>query len=489
MTKELLIFIPTYNERENVGAILGQLLALDLKTDILFVDDNSPDGTGILLDELAKDHPNVMVQHRAGKLGIGSAHKHSIAWAYEQGYTQLVTMDCDFTHSPEYIHQFIKLGKTADVVVGSRYLHQGSLSTWNARRRTLTHLGHWATGFFLGLPYDATGGYRLYRLDRVSRYFLTTVQSQGYSFFFESLFILHLNNYRIAEVPTNLPARTYGHSKMRFSDAVNSLSQLVHLFLGKLINRERFNIVEPFHPDEAKAKGLIDPQGWNDYWSRNDSKQAHLVYDLIAAFYRRFIIRPSLNKFIGGNFKPHSVLMHAGCGSGQVDKDIGQKFSIMALDISPVALGMYKKSNRNVRQLIHGSIFDIPLEAESVDGIYNLGVMEHFSEKEIKNILSEFHRVLTPQGRIVLFWPPKFGLSVMFLKSVHFILNDLLKKNVQLHPAEITHIASKKQATAILGNSGFSVKDYSFGLGDLFTHAIIVGEKKNTSKVQTGATA
>ena len=95
MTKELLIFIPTYNERENVEAILGQLLALKLDTDILFVDDNSPDGTGDLLDQLASAHPNMIVQHRAGKLGIGSAHMHGIAWAYEQGYTQLVTMDCD----------------------------------------------------------------------------------------------------------------------------------------------------------------------------------------------------------------------------------------------------------------------------------------------------------------------------------------------------------------------------------------------------------
>ncbi|MBS1227016.1 MAG: glycosyl transferase family 2 [Proteobacteria bacterium] len=483
MKKETLIFIPTYNERENVVAILEKLLALGLHADILFVDDNSPDGTGAILDSIAEINKNVIVHHRPGKLGIGSAHMHGIAWAYEQGYTQLVTMDCDFTHSPEYIHQFIKLGENADVVVGSRYLQEGSLSTWNARRKFLTHFGHWATGFFLGVPYDATGGYRLYRLDRVSRYFLNAVQSRGYSYFFESLFILHLNHYRIAEVPTELPARTYGHSKMRISDAFNSLSHLAHLYLGKLINPERFDIVEPYQPDDTKSAGLIDPQGWNDYWSRNDSKQAHLLYDLIAAFYRRFIIRPSLDKFIFANFSAESILVHAGCGSGQVDRDIAQKMSIMALDISTVALGMYKKSNRNVRKLIHGSIFDIPLDDASVNGIYNLGVMEHFSGSEIVLILNEFHRVLMPRGRIVLFWPPKYGLSVMFLKIVHFILNKVFKKNVQLHPAEITHIASRKQAEAILNNSGFSMKDYSFGIGDLFTHAIIVGEKMEFSRI------
>ena len=107
MSNDLLIFIPTYNERENVEGILRQILNLKLHADILFIDDNSPDGTGQLLDVLASDHPNVFVQHRAGKLGIGSAHKQGIAWAYDHGYRLLVTMDCDATHSTEEIRDFM----------------------------------------------------------------------------------------------------------------------------------------------------------------------------------------------------------------------------------------------------------------------------------------------------------------------------------------------------------------------------------------------
>ena len=107
MNNDFLIFIPTYNERENVEVILRQILDLRLDADILFVDDNSPDGTGQLLDALASSHPNVFVQHRAGKLGIGSAHKQGIAWAYDHGYRLLVTMDCDATHSPEQIRDFL----------------------------------------------------------------------------------------------------------------------------------------------------------------------------------------------------------------------------------------------------------------------------------------------------------------------------------------------------------------------------------------------
>ena len=484
MNKDLLIFIPTFNERENVETLLNQLLALNLSADILFVDDNSPDGTGKLLEQLALKYSCVLVEHRAGKFGIGSAHRYGIAWAYNHGYRKILTMDCDFTHSPEYISQFLELAENADVVVGSRYLKEGSLSTWNARRRLLTRLGHWATDLFLDMPYDATGGFRVYRLDLVSKHFLNLIKSDSYSFFFESLFVLHCNRYKIVELATELPARTYGHSKMRMQDALSSLKHLMHLYVRKSIDKKQFDIVEPLQLADLATTTLLDPQGWNDYWSRNDRKQSHVAYDLIAAFYRRFIIRPSLNKFVLNNFPSSSTLMHAGCGSGQVDCDIAQKRSIIALDISPVALGIYKKTNRNVKSLIHASIFDIPLISASIDGVYNLGVMEHFTEDEIFEILTEFNRVLLPNGKVVLFWPPKYGLSVMVLKLVHIILNRVLNKNVMLHPAEITHITSKKHAELLLSKSGFALREYSFGIGDLFTHAILVGEKVKNIEVE-----
>jgi dolichol-phosphate mannosyltransferase len=476
MTNELLIFIPTYNEAENVEAILEQILGLSLPADILFVDDNSPDGTGQLLDQLAAKHPNVFVQHRSGKMGIGSAHAYGIKWAYGNGYRLLITMDCDFTHSPEYIRSFLAKADSADIVVGSRYLQDKGLSTWNMYRKLLTRLGHVATGFFLRMPYDATGAFRLYRLDKVSRYFLDAVHSRGYSFFFESLYVLHLNGYCIAEIPTHLPARVYGHSKMRWSDAIHSLSHLVHTYFTTLLNRERFEIAEPFRP-EAPMDAPIDPQNWDSYWSGKDNKPTLLVYDLIAAFYRKFIIKPSLNRFIMGNFNAHSRLLHAGCGSGQVDRDIGEEIGISALDISPVALSIYKKANKNYRELILGSIFDMPVADGSFDGIYNLGVMEHFSEDEIARILQEFNRVLKSGGKIVLFWPPEFGLSVMVLKLAHFILNQVLKKNISLHPAEITRVKSRQQIEGYLAQGGFRLNRYAFGIGDLFTYVVIVGEK------------
>jgi dolichol-phosphate mannosyltransferase len=474
MPNKTLIFIPTYNEGENIDAIIRQILALNLDVDLLFIDDNSPDGTGLKLDHLASMHANLFVQHRPGKLGIGSAHIVGMKWAYQQGYQNLVTMDCDFTHSPDYIPDFIKNSDNADIVVGSRYLQKGSLSTWNRKRLFLTRLGHFLTDAFLNMPYDATGSFRLYRLDRISRGFVDLIQSPGYSFFFESLFILNQNKYRIVEIPTHLPARTYGHSKMKLRDAVHSLKQLGSLYFYRLFRPKKFQIPKMQNKIESKTK-IADPQNWDEYWSRTDEKKSHLVYDLIAIFYRKFIISPSLTKFTKKYFKPEDIVLHAGCGSGQVDVGVRRHTKVIPLDISLEALNLYRKSNPDTSDVLHGSIFDIPLDEASIDGVYNLGVMEHFDENEIQAILTEFRRVLKPNGVVLLFWPPKLGLSVIVLKWAHFFLNKMLKKNIQLHPREITHISSRKHAKKILEAAGLNLVEYRFDASDIFTHAIVVG--------------
>ena len=232
---DTLVFVPTYNERENVERLCIELLKLDLRADILFLDDNSPDGTGEILDRLAADHGSVFVTHRSGKLGIGSAHQDGINWAYDRGYKTLVTMDCDFTHRPQDVPEFLRMSNDADLVLGSRYMHDESLSDWTFFRKSMTSFGHFLTTTLLRMKYDATGGFRAYRLDRIPREIFTRVRSKSYSFFFESLYALHVNRHSIAEVPIALPARTYGHSKMRASDAVGSLVRLIILASTQLM--------------------------------------------------------------------------------------------------------------------------------------------------------------------------------------------------------------------------------------------------------------
>lgn len=235
----ILVFIPTYNEADNVAALYQQLRNLGLPFDYLFVDDGSPDGTGDIVDTLAGADPSVHVIHRPGKLGIGSAHRAGIAWAYAGGYDLLVTMDCDFTHSPDYIRHFLEYAAHYDVVIGSRFLRDDSLPGWNLLRRTLTYGGHFMTRLVLGTPLDSTGAFRLYRLDKIPREIFDLASSQGYAFLFQSLYLLWRNGAAVKEVPVRLPARTQGHSKMRIRDALHSARTLFEMFARRLARRDR----------------------------------------------------------------------------------------------------------------------------------------------------------------------------------------------------------------------------------------------------------
>jgi ubiquinone/menaquinone biosynthesis C-methylase UbiE len=215
---------------------------------------------------------------------------------------------------------------------------------------------------------------------------------------------------------------------------------------------------------------------WNKYWIE-DAKSKRYLYNLIARFYRKIIIRRSLNYFINKHFNKNSKLIHAGCGSGEVDKDIQNFCKITGVDISSYAVKLYKK-NIPKNKIIKASIFNLPIENHSVDGIYNLGVMEHYTYDEIDNILKEFKRVLKKKGKIVLFWPPEFGTSVLFFKFlVVFTKNILRIKNVKFHPDEISRIKSKREVIKIMKKAKFEVIDYYFGIKDLFTYCVIVAKR------------
>jgi dolichol-phosphate mannosyltransferase len=471
---KILLFVPTYNERENAPKLCAELLKLPIAMDILFIDDNSPDGTGPILDQIAAENPRLKVAHRSGKQGIGSAHQYGIAYGYEHGYEIVMSMDADFTHRPEYLGRLLALSQTADVAVGSRYMTHNSLPGWNVLRRLLTHTGHFVTTLFLRMPYDATGALRMYRIDKIPRSAFQLVESRGYSFFFESLYVLYRNGFRIAEIPIDLPARTYGSSKMDLREVRRSVTLLFKTLAQSIISESKFRISTPLKDEEINSKHH-DPQGWDQYWEVKKSGWS-FVYDLVADIYRKVLIRPSLNRLIKKTFKKGDKLLHAGCGGGQVDSQIREYADILPFDISVNALNWYRRVNGDCK-VLHGSIFDIPLPDRSLDGIYNLGVMEHFTEDEIRLILKEFRRVIKPEGKIVLFWPPEFGFSVSFFKLLSKIVGALGRKNAKFHPDEITRVRSQEHVSKLLKDSGFIMESYYFGPRDLFTQAMIVGAK------------
>ena len=230
MPANILIFMPTYNEAGHIPIIINRIREVLGEIDILIIDDNSTDGTGDLADNLSEKDKNIFVIHRTGKLGIGSAHLTGIQYAFEKGYEALVTMDSDLVHKPEDIPAFLKASKDHDVVIGTRFHRKGSLAEWSIFRKILTHLGHFLTRVLLRHEFDATGGFRVYRLDKISRSTFDSISARDYEFFYTSLTILHLNGHSITEIPIELPGRVYGQSKMQIRHMIKSV--MLMLLLG-----------------------------------------------------------------------------------------------------------------------------------------------------------------------------------------------------------------------------------------------------------------
>ncbi len=477
---EILIFTPTYNEVENIRSLIEQVLQLGLPADILVIDDNSPDGTGDIVSRMMSRHPNLKLRERARKEGIGSAHLMALRYAKSEGYRFLISLDADFSHKPQDIPRLLELKDTYDVVVGSRFQLKSSLREWNLFRRFLTHLGHFLTQVMLRLPYDASGGLRLYCLDRIPSALFERIESRDYEFFFESLTLLHLSGFNIGELPVELPARTYGHSKMRMRHMARGLLRLFRL-AGKLaIIRLQSQRTDGKRMASADPKVMRD--NWNEYWDTGGQNVSRSTYNIIASFYRNYLIKPTLNYFIKNTFAPHAELLHAGCGGGEVDTDIVRYARVTAIDISPIAVSKYRASHGPQAECMVMDIFHLSHFDRRFDGLYNLGVMEHFEGDQIQQILTEFNRILRPGGRLVLFWPPIFGLSVIALRMIHFVLNGILRRNIQLHPPEPSKVRSRKQIRKLLNESGFELESFSFGIRDAFTYAVIVAAKRPTPK-------
>lgn len=216
---KILVLIPTYNEFDNIGVLIGEIERLKIPNlDILVVDDGSSDGTDRLVIKLSKKYRNIFLLERGKKMGIGSAHIDGINWAYRKGYERLISMDADLTHSPKYFKDLIIASYKYDVVIASRHLVRNSMIGWSFKRKILTFLNHNLVKYILGLNYDTSNSFRIYRLDKIPRKIFNLISSSGYSFFFESLKILKLNCFTIGEVPVVMRERQKGVSKLSFRD-------------------------------------------------------------------------------------------------------------------------------------------------------------------------------------------------------------------------------------------------------------------------------
>lgn len=212
--KRCVVIVPTYDERDNIEAIVRDILSY-LVTDVLIVDDGSPDGTGEVADTLAERDPRVHVIHREGKQGLGTAYLAGFAWAVEHGYERAFEMDADFSHPPWDLPRLANASLDADLVIGSRYVPGGSTIGWDFKRRLLSRGANLYARLTLGCKVrDMTGGFRCFDVAKLERLDLASVSAQGYAFQIEMAYRMVRAGFVVVEIPIHFTDRRVGASKM-----------------------------------------------------------------------------------------------------------------------------------------------------------------------------------------------------------------------------------------------------------------------------------
>jgi dolichol-phosphate mannosyltransferase len=210
-----LIIIPTYNERDNIQKLIPILMELDLSLSILVVDDNSPDGTGKLVNDMSEQNDRIQVLHRPSKLGLGSAYIAGFKHAIQQDVDCIFEMDADFSHDPNMIPEFLEKLETCDVVIGSRYISGINVVNWPMSRLLLSYFANFYTRIITGMSIqDATGGFKCFKREVLEQIDLDQVRSDGYAFQIEMNFRCWRKGFRICEIPIIFVDRHSGTSKM-----------------------------------------------------------------------------------------------------------------------------------------------------------------------------------------------------------------------------------------------------------------------------------
>jgi dolichol-phosphate mannosyltransferase len=222
----VLVIVPTYNEAGNIAAVTARLRAAVPEADLLIADDNSPDGTGKIADELASEDPDgrIHVLHRPGKGGLGAAYLAGFRWGLDRGYDVLVEMDADGSHRPEELPRLLAALHWSDLVLGSRWVSGGAVVNWPTSRKLLSRGGSTYSRLMLRLPVrDITGGFRAFRARTLLGLGLDEVQSQGYCFQVDLLRRAVQRGFTVTEVPITFVEREHGVSKMSRSIVVEAL--------------------------------------------------------------------------------------------------------------------------------------------------------------------------------------------------------------------------------------------------------------------------
>jgi len=249
MTKKILIFIATYNENQNISDLFYSIIKISPDYDVLIIDDNSTDGTKEILEKLNSAHTCLTVIHRPRKMGVGSAHRAAMIYALKNEYEELVTMDADFSHSPNTIPLMLDQLKTSDFVIGSRYM-KGGKCDYTGYRKWISLVANHVARIILGIKiHECTTSFRAFRVALFNSLNLSAIKSNGYSFFLECVNEINCINVEIAEVPIHFKDRFHGESKIPKTEIFRSIYKLSKLFLSRLYKKQTYLI----NPAEIKS--------------------------------------------------------------------------------------------------------------------------------------------------------------------------------------------------------------------------------------------
>ncbi|OGY45209.1 MAG: dolichyl-phosphate beta-D-mannosyltransferase [Candidatus Buchananbacteria bacterium RIFCSPHIGHO2_01_FULL_44_11] len=225
------IVIPTYNEKDNVVLLLERIFSLAINDlYVLVVDDNSPDGTGAMVEKVKRQYPNLKILHRPAKLGLGPAYIAGFGVALSEGADYIFEMDADLSHDPRYLPDFLEAIENFDLVLGSRYIVGGGVKNWGLVRRLISRFGNWYARLILGLLIsDLTGGFKCYRRQVLEQLDFASLSSVGYNFQIETTYQVYRAGFKIKEIPIVFTERLQGKSKFSFKIILESFWQVILL--------------------------------------------------------------------------------------------------------------------------------------------------------------------------------------------------------------------------------------------------------------------
>jgi dolichol-phosphate mannosyltransferase len=234
------VVIGTYNEAESIPSLLKNILELGPQYDAVVVDDNSPDGTGRIVSQMAANDPRVHLVERPAKLGYGTAYLKGFRTALDLGADCVVQMDADYSHNPRDIPRLVEAAEEADLVIGSRYIRGGSTSGWPLRRRLISRIASFVARLLLGLPiHDCTGGFKCFRRSALESIDFAAIRSSGFATSYEMNYFCHRSGKTVREIPITFINRQAGTSKLSMKIILEALVAIVRLRLGGARGRGR----------------------------------------------------------------------------------------------------------------------------------------------------------------------------------------------------------------------------------------------------------